>query len=117
MRRTSPISPNIAPSEITPQESYLSRRSVLAAGVGLAALQTVGRLGGAALAAAPAALADLTFTRNAAFSTTEAPNSYRDITHLQQLLRIRYRQIRSGAERAESAHAAVECRGFAAKPK
>ena len=80
MRRTSLISPKIAPTEITPPERYLSRRAVLAAGVGLAALQSAGRLGGAAFAQSPAALADLTFTRNAAFSTTEAPNSYRDIS-------------------------------------
>jgi sulfoxide reductase catalytic subunit YedY len=80
MRRTSLISPKIAPTEITPPERYLSRRAVLAAGVGLAALQSVGRLGSAAFAQAPAALADLAFTRNAAFSTTEAPNSYRDIS-------------------------------------
>jgi methionine sulfoxide reductase catalytic subunit len=53
---------------------------VLAGGVGLAALQTVGRFGGAAFAQSPAALAALTYTHNAAFSITEAPNSYRDIS-------------------------------------
>jgi methionine sulfoxide reductase catalytic subunit len=80
MRRNPSISPKIAPSDITPSERYLSRRTVLAAGVGLAALQSAGRLGSAAFAQSPAALADLTFTRNAAFSTAEAPNSYRDIS-------------------------------------
>ena len=84
MRRTRSNSVKILPSDITPPERYLSRRSVLAAGLGLAALQTLGGLGEDAHgegtqpgAPQPGAL---TYTRNAEFSIAEAPNSYKDIT-------------------------------------
>jgi len=75
----------ILPSDITPREKYLSRRALLAGGLGLAAAQTVGRFATAAFAepAAPQAVSPpgaLSFTRNPAFSVAEAPNSYRDIT-------------------------------------
>jgi sulfoxide reductase catalytic subunit YedY len=64
----------IKPSDITPQDVYLNRRQVLAAGV----------FGGAILAlpagaAAPGG-AKLTATRNPQFSVADAQNSYEDIT-------------------------------------
>ncbi len=85
MRKGRATSLHIAPSDITPKEKYFSRRAVIAAGLGLAALQTMGRSDEAeAQPAAPASGASrpgaLAFTRNAAFSVTEAPNSYQDIS-------------------------------------
>ncbi|GAC1307877.1 MAG: protein-methionine-sulfoxide reductase catalytic subunit MsrP [Steroidobacteraceae bacterium] len=84
MRKPATDAVNIIPSDITPYERYVSRRQVLAGGAGLAALQTLGRFNGAAFgqgtAAAPADGA-LKYTRNAAFSVTDAPNSYKDITN------------------------------------
>ncbi len=69
MRRRSPRSP--LPSEITPPERYWNRRQIMAglASAGLAV--TV-----------PDALAGarLTARRNARYSTTEAPNTFEDIT-------------------------------------
>jgi len=81
MRRVRNRPGAILPSEITPEAKYLSRRALLAGAVGLAAVQTIGRFSrpASAQAAAPAADA-LNFTRNAAFSVVEAPNSFRDIT-------------------------------------
>ena len=81
MRSTRSNSANIVASDITPERKYLSRRTVLAAGLGLAALQAADRFADEALAepVAPQPGA-LSFTRNAAFSVTEAPNSYQDIT-------------------------------------
>jgi sulfoxide reductase catalytic subunit YedY len=77
MRKISP-DPKIAPSDITPYDKYVSRRALLAGGLGLAAAQAMGRFGGEAFGqAAPAAL---TYTRNAALSVADAPNSYKDIT-------------------------------------
>lgn len=78
MRKTSPDPVKIAPSDITPYDKYVSRRALLAGGLGLAAAQAIGRFGGEAFGqAAPAAL---TYTRNAALSVADAPNSYKDIT-------------------------------------
>lgn len=76
MKKTAPGTPRIVASDITPYERFVSRRTVVAGGIGLAAAQTLGRFGFAA-APPPAAL---TYTRDAAFSVTEAPNSYKDIT-------------------------------------
>jgi sulfoxide reductase catalytic subunit YedY len=78
MRKPSSAGYAILPSEITPQDKYLSRRELLAGGVGLAAAQLTGGFGARALAEAnPAAL---NYTRNAALSVTDSPNSYKDIT-------------------------------------
>lgn len=77
MRKTSPEPVRIVPSDITPYDKYVSRRALLAGGVGLAAAQTLGRWGESFAQAGPA---DLTYTRNAALSVTEAPNSYKDVT-------------------------------------
>jgi sulfoxide reductase catalytic subunit YedY len=77
MRKTATGIIKIAPSEITPYEVYLSRRAVLAGGLGLAAAQAVGGFSSDAFADAPGAL---TYVRNTRFSTTESPNTYRDIT-------------------------------------
>jgi len=65
----------IAPSEITPQETYLSRRTWLA-----------GALAGGAAAVLPPAqateppAAQLKYTLNRQYSVTEKPNSFEDIT-------------------------------------
>jgi sulfoxide reductase catalytic subunit YedY len=67
----------IRPSEITPYERYLSRRALLAGGLGLAAAQSLGRFAGAA---PTQAAGGLVYTRNTALSTTEPANSYQDIT-------------------------------------
>jgi methionine sulfoxide reductase catalytic subunit len=76
MRKRSTLSV-IAPSEITPYEHYVSRRSLLAAGAGLALAPGLGGFARHAFAQAPGALK---YVRNAAFSVAEAPNSYTDIT-------------------------------------
>ena len=59
------------PSEITPRETYLRRREVVA-----------GLFAAGLLAAAPGAVraAPLKYTRNARYSVAETPNSYQDIT-------------------------------------
>jgi methionine sulfoxide reductase catalytic subunit len=65
----------IAPSEITPRETFFSRREVLAGG-----------LAGGTVAFLPPARADvaptpaLAFTKNAKYSVSEAPNSLADIS-------------------------------------
>ena len=82
MRKQSTDSAKIQPSDITPYDRYLSRRALLAGGLGLAVAQSVGGLGRSAFAqpaGAPPAGA-LTYVRNAAFSVPDAPNSYADIT-------------------------------------
>jgi sulfoxide reductase catalytic subunit YedY len=71
--------PRIAPSEITPEEVYLGRRQVLAAGLASAALGGLGA--GRAFAAAAPVLAPLVAPRNAAMSISDPPNTYEDITH------------------------------------
>ena len=67
--------PRIAPSEITPEGAYFSRRTLLAgalaAGVGSLARAAEGP---------PAGAAELSFTANPAYSVTETPNKYEDIT-------------------------------------
>ena len=68
----------ITPSEITPESKFLSRRTVLASGLGWAAAGIGGlerSAYGQEVGAAP-----LTFTRNAKYSVTEAPNSFKDIS-------------------------------------
>jgi sulfoxide reductase catalytic subunit YedY len=78
MNKTRFDTPKITPSDITPYDKFVSRRAVLASGVGLAAAQTLGNWGGVAFGQAGAAA--LAYTRNAALSVTDAPNSYKDIT-------------------------------------
>jgi len=83
MRIKSTNSPKIAPSEITPEEKYLSRRALIAGGLGLAAAQSFGGFGRTAFAQSSVgaqSAAALTYTRNAQLSVTEAPNSYKDIS-------------------------------------
>jgi sulfoxide reductase catalytic subunit YedY len=77
MRKISHELGRMVPSDITPYDKYVSRRALLAGGVGLAAVQTLGRWGESLAAASPA---DLTYTHNAALSVAEAPNSYKDIS-------------------------------------
>ncbi len=67
----------IAPSDITPHRQYLSRRTLLAGGIGLVAAQGLAGVTRRASAQSAGALA---FTHNAAFSVTEQPNTYTDIT-------------------------------------
>ena len=81
MRRARNQSVTTLPSEITPEARYLSRRTLLAGAVGLAAVQTIGRFLRPALAETAASAPDaLSFARNTAFSIAETPNSLRDIT-------------------------------------
>ena len=84
MRQILPDPTRIDPSEITPYGQYVSRRAVLAGGLGLAAAQTLGPFGGDAFAGAEQSMqpasAALTYTRNTALSVADAPNSYKDIT-------------------------------------
>ena len=77
MRKPSCNSPRIASSHITPYEGYLSRRALLAGGIGLAAAHT---FGAGVRAATAQAGAELSATRNAAYSVTERPTSYEDAT-------------------------------------
>src|SRR5580700_6626118 len=50
MRKQSTDSAKIQPSDITPYDRYLSRRALLAGGLGLAVAQSVGGLGRSAFA-------------------------------------------------------------------
>jgi len=70
--------PKIAPSEITPYTRYVSRRALLAGGVGLAVAQTIGSFGRGAFGQSTAA--PLPYTHNATLSATDTPNSYKDIS-------------------------------------
>lgn len=67
----------IEPSEITTERAYLSRRAVLAGGLGLAAAQGVGARRAAAAAPAPDALR---YVRDAADSVALQPNTFEDIS-------------------------------------
>jgi sulfoxide reductase catalytic subunit YedY len=82
MRKDWSHSSKIVPSEITPHHKYLSRRAVLAGGLGLAAAQTLGGFQrsswGQAGAGAPGAA--LVYAHNAEYSVTDTPNSYKDIS-------------------------------------
>jgi sulfoxide reductase catalytic subunit YedY len=77
VRKTSRDLGLIVPSDITPYEQYLSRRTLIAGGLGLMAAQSIGGFADQAFGQPPAAL---TYVHNAALSATEAPNSYADIT-------------------------------------
>src|SRR5579862_2286137 len=66
--------PRIAPSEITPPEVYFNRRALLAGALASGA----GALLPKAAAQAPPGT-PLTFTRNARYSVSEAPNKYEEI--------------------------------------
>src|SRR5258708_36953454 len=77
MRKRSTDSAKIRPSHITPYDRYLSRRALLAGGLGVAAVQSIGGFGRAAFAQPAGALS---YVRNAALSVTDAPNAYRDIS-------------------------------------
>jgi methionine sulfoxide reductase catalytic subunit len=70
-------SDKIAPSAITPYDKYLSRRALLAGGIGLAAAQSIG---GFSRNAFGQSLGALTYVRNAALSVKDTPNTYKDIT-------------------------------------
>jgi len=68
-------STRILPSEITSEEVFFNRRQVLAGAV------AAGLVGVAhAAAPAPAGPEALKYTRNTKYSTTDAPNSYEDVT-------------------------------------
>ena len=66
----------IVPSEITPSEVFFNRRAVLAGAVATGATALLSPARAEDAAAGPA----LTFTRNARYSVSESPNSYKDIT-------------------------------------
>ena len=77
MRKLKSESVRIVPSEITPPEKYLSRRTVLSGGLGLAAAQALGAFEQKAYAEPQPSLV---YTRNTQSSLAEAPNSYQDIS-------------------------------------
>src|SRR6267142_6671273 len=77
MRKKSTDSAKILPSDITPYGRYLSRRTLLGGGLGLAVTQSIGGFGRTAFAQPAGAL---TYVRNAALSVSDAPNSYSDIS-------------------------------------
>jgi sulfoxide reductase catalytic subunit YedY len=77
MRKRSADSTDIVPSDITPDDQYFSRRTLLAGGMALAAAQGMRGVAGKAFGQPTGAL---TYTRNAALSVTDTPNSYKDIT-------------------------------------
>jgi methionine sulfoxide reductase catalytic subunit len=66
--------PRIAPSEITPQELYLSRRALLAGALATGASSLL-----RAAEAPPAQGAPLSYTTNAQYSVKEAPNKLEEI--------------------------------------
>jgi sulfoxide reductase catalytic subunit YedY len=72
-------STRILPSEITSEDVFFNRRQILA---GAVAAGLVGVAHAAAEPAAPAAagLEALKYSRNTKYSTTDAPNSYEDVT-------------------------------------
>jgi sulfoxide reductase catalytic subunit YedY len=78
MRRKRADLAMIKPSEITSEEQYLSRRTLLAAGLGLAAAQTLGGFPRPAFGESPAAAP--AYVRNTAFDVKDTPNSYVDIS-------------------------------------
>jgi sulfoxide reductase catalytic subunit YedY len=74
IRRTQPQDcARILPSEITAHSTYLNRRELLQAAVAAGLI-------GVAFSETSSAGAKLQFTKNAAFSTTEKPNTFQDIT-------------------------------------
>jgi sulfoxide reductase catalytic subunit YedY len=77
MRKSPFHSRAIAPSEITPEDKFLSRRAVLAGGLSLAVAQSVGFEG---RAWGQDTGAPLSYTRNAQYSVTDTPNSFKDIS-------------------------------------
>jgi sulfoxide reductase catalytic subunit YedY len=70
----------MAPSEITPEERFVSRRALLGGALGLATASSLGSFAGEAFGQTPLNLPALKFTSNPAFSIKEPPNSYQDIT-------------------------------------
>jgi methionine sulfoxide reductase catalytic subunit len=77
MRIRTPLSPRISPSDITPFDRYVSRRSLLAGGIGLAAAHSLGLNARQAMAQTGPALAA---THNDKYSVTERPTAYEDAT-------------------------------------
>jgi sulfoxide reductase catalytic subunit YedY len=75
MRKKSDSS-KVLPSEITPYRHYLSRRSLIAGGLSLVAAHGMSGFARKAFGQAAA----LTYVRNSAYSVTETPNSYQDIS-------------------------------------
>ena len=67
MRKKSTDSAKILPSDITPYGRYLSRRTLLGGGLGLAVTQSIGGFGRTAFAQPAGAL---TYVRNAALSVS-----------------------------------------------
>ena len=98
---------DIAPSEITPREVYLRRREFIA---GAAALG----LGAGLSAAFPgrrAQAAPLQAAKSPLSTTDEPPTAAQGHHQLQQLLRVRHRQGRSGQERAHAQDQALDGQG------
>ena len=103
---------DIARSEITPREVFENRRRVLRAMGAVAATATgLAGLNGEAFATmtSPDAKAPkLAAKTNPKFVVVDKVTPFKDITIVQQLLRVRHRQGRSGAKRAFAASETVE---------
>ncbi|HTV76931.1 MAG TPA: protein-methionine-sulfoxide reductase catalytic subunit MsrP [Steroidobacteraceae bacterium] len=78
MRRHQPN--RILPSEITPEATYLNRRDLLAGAVASGILSATA-LPALPVVAAEAPAGHFNFTRNAKYSVSLEPTSYKDITH------------------------------------
>jgi methionine sulfoxide reductase catalytic subunit len=73
--RRSQNGPKILPSEITPESVYFNRREIIQGAMAAGLLGT-----GLLPATSHAAVQKLSYTKNAKYSVTEAPNTYEDIT-------------------------------------
>jgi methionine sulfoxide reductase catalytic subunit len=73
----------ILPSEITPLDAFMNRRELLAGAMATGALAagSLVTLPAQAQEAAPKPDPRFSFTRNAKYSVSETPNSFKDITH------------------------------------
>ena len=89
--------PDIKPSEITPESVYLNRRELLAQAAASGLIASIAPTAFAAPTPAGAPTPTLQFQRNAKYSVMQTPNTYERDHQLQQLLRVRRRQDRSGA--------------------
>ena len=79
MRNASFYVNRIAPSDITPPDKFLTRRSLLAGGLGLAAAQTIGGFLRPAYGQSAPGTA-LTYTHNVEYSAADTPNTFKDIS-------------------------------------
>ena len=97
-------------SDVTPRSVYINRRKFLQGMTlaGTAAVAGARILDLLSPAQSVYAGTKLNISSKSPFSTTEPQTPYNDVTHLQQFLRIRHGQRRSGAKCQEFPHVAVD---------